>query len=1613
MMPATDEQPTIHTGLPVLPPFQGIDATAAAPPMPSHFNEPSDESPIALATTAPRRAQPAPPPARGENETPSAPPGCALPGLPELPLFPTADAAAATAHTPTPSAAALDLFPPACYQSNPRCSGDAEAWAAAINEPGQGLAAALVASTPGDRPPSAPHSSEPADATLRSAAVVAPPSINHHPTPSEEPNPAHSEGPSSTPESTPDHLDRAARDWLGAYAAHPLQSPPASLNNLLPASMADDALAQPPLQTPPFADAASAVTPTRPPPAPDPARRLSSLPTIPGSPQVPLHHDPLGSPGSLSGYPTDDVAYVHYEPPPERHESEPVPVPLSQLASTDQPPTTAAPNRMWASRANSRNSSQNSLPHLPWADHANPAPLVSDPGAEPAGDNDSDEIDPSDMASVASVLPDTVRSDDGTPSASPLAPPPTDPAADGDATSTAAPPAPSAAPPLGLVGAVVSRPVTTGSSVLVTGGTYRGHTGVVTDTTAQQVNVRSPHHHRDIRISRRHVMPSPSGAVPQGIPLSPALTRLIPGRPLGQTGVSASRVANPVSGDHAAPGAPLTPPLTNPAVETAVACPEECDAVRAALAASQTDCARLRAALVVAQRAADTAAADGRAARTALREELSNYQDLTASLRTTASADAAAAVEQIVALQSDLDESEHLLADATEQLTTLRAELATSNHALQQALQRPDADRIASLEHELRRATERLTERDQIHTEDGRRAAYALAEARSALGNSKHHLTEVTADYEALLRAYSHEQAELVELRRDNADLRRDNATLQATADRAERRLQEATAAARLRTPIPAPGHAERLVATLTMERDDLLRRLDSTTAERDRMMSHRDSVSTAFTQLRSEAERQLEELRRALSTERQDATRLRAQLAEMPATASVSSPAAPSFTDALTAVAHAAFHPSTPIQPDARARLIESLMAASHAAGAAQADSPPLSAPAPAPPSAPPTSGPATAPATSITPTFAPLPTTAPAHAPAPAPASTKVSSSTTWKDVVTPRPTVTPSLTPPGSPAPTAEPLTSGHPLIGFTAAETALALRLGRDSAVFDQLQKVLVAPAETSGGKLPHHLSIMRANSADRPDHKMASNAAAALSEGRTIIFPRELANESKRTAVWRGGGPGSRITLMNVFTQFSLNGATSKNILLALGMNVRNHSDCGSLGTALTSTFDLMADCTFLLDPRLPTTLTLELFAYLFDDAIVGPAATASQGQATKLMFDQFNAPTGDVCQTARALEAIALKYYDPSGTKNVTAANLWHDIDRATEMHDKFTMLYKSKPALARKLHEWFHNRRRPDMLPADMSRPTALQQHYSLSVAARELAGYEHALNQYGEDDKRRVASLDRREADMDEREYDLDRRVAAATEPPPPSYHHAPPTTPPVWASIGGRGRGQTLPPFARGSTTPPGAPPPPSAPGSDADRPVCPQVGKVTIRYSDAIAHWNTAHPESPIPEANLAVLNIPSGVTIDQYLDCCEILGQAVQHIYHDDKTPEDVKRLLATLNPAERHGGEGEPKTPTVASNRVLCIKNPDGSQQWPQHACSTCWGLPPWMGNGPVPPLEVWAYRNPNGAGHNTKRCRARILLLLYIIPAEYIMRLLRVDTARLEEKRRAAAGSK
>ena len=159
MMPATDEQPTIHTGLPVLPPFQGIDATAAAPPMPSHFNEPSDESPIALATTAPRRAQPAPPPARGENETPSAPPGCALPGLPELPLFPTADAAAATAHTPTPSAAALDLFPPACYQSNPRCSGDAEAWAAAINEPGQGLAAALVASTPGDRPPSAPHSS--------------------------------------------------------------------------------------------------------------------------------------------------------------------------------------------------------------------------------------------------------------------------------------------------------------------------------------------------------------------------------------------------------------------------------------------------------------------------------------------------------------------------------------------------------------------------------------------------------------------------------------------------------------------------------------------------------------------------------------------------------------------------------------------------------------------------------------------------------------------------------------------------------------------------------------------------------------------------------------------------------------------------------------------------------------------------------------------------------------------------------------------------------------------------------------------------------------------------------------------------------------------------------------------------------------------------------------------------------------------------------------------------------------------------------------------------------------------------------------------------------------
>jgi hypothetical protein len=111
MMPATDGQPTNHTGLPVLSNSPGIDAAAAAPSMPSHSNAASDESPTALATTAPRRAQPAPPPARVENKPPSASTGCALPGLPELPLFPPADAAAATAHTPTPSAAALDLSP--------------------------------------------------------------------------------------------------------------------------------------------------------------------------------------------------------------------------------------------------------------------------------------------------------------------------------------------------------------------------------------------------------------------------------------------------------------------------------------------------------------------------------------------------------------------------------------------------------------------------------------------------------------------------------------------------------------------------------------------------------------------------------------------------------------------------------------------------------------------------------------------------------------------------------------------------------------------------------------------------------------------------------------------------------------------------------------------------------------------------------------------------------------------------------------------------------------------------------------------------------------------------------------------------------------------------------------------------------------------------------------------------------------------------------------------------------------------------------------------------------------------------------------------------------------
>ena len=328
-MPVTDGQPTHHTGLPVLPPLPGIDATAAAPPRPSHSSAPSDGSPTALATTAPRRAQPAPPPARSEDELPSASPGCALPGLPELLLFPPADAAAATAHTPTPSAAAHDLSPPVCYQSNPRFSEDAEAWAAAISAPGQGLAAALAASTPddtpplstpGDRLPCAPRSSELAGATMRSAAVVPPPPMTHHTTPSEEPNPSQSEGPPSTPEIMPDHLDQAARDWLGAYATHPLQSPPASLNNLLPASLADDAPAQQPLPTLPLANAASAVTPTLPPPAPDPVRRLSSLPPIPGSPQVPLHHDPPDSPGSSAGYPTDNIAYVRYEPPSERHE---------------------------------------------------------------------------------------------------------------------------------------------------------------------------------------------------------------------------------------------------------------------------------------------------------------------------------------------------------------------------------------------------------------------------------------------------------------------------------------------------------------------------------------------------------------------------------------------------------------------------------------------------------------------------------------------------------------------------------------------------------------------------------------------------------------------------------------------------------------------------------------------------------------------------------------------------------------------------------------------------------------------------------------------------------------------------------------------------------------------------------------------------------------------------------------------------------------------------------------------------------------------------------------------------------------------------------------------
>ena len=189
--------------------------------------------------------------------------------------------------------------------------------------------------------------------------------------------------------------------------------------------------------------------------------------------------------------------------------------------------------------------------------------------------------------------------------------------------------------------------------------------------------------------------------------------------------------------------------------------------------------------------------------------------------------------------------------------------------------------------------------------------------------------------------------------------------------------------------------------------------------------------------------------------------------------------------------------------------------------------------------------------------------------------------------------------------------EQLVGGHATIGFTQAEIFNVTRLVSATTDSELIRNTMLLHVDTSGaGSTPHRVSVSRPLAMSLRDHKAVS-ALCTKCETDKAFFPKSLdGGDSKRIAIYRGDGDGSRVNLKRMLQQLVNHGTPGQRMLQAMTGLVHN-AQCSEIKKSLRRAVEELtsAASSYVFADRsdIPLNVAAEVFLAKVDETMVGTA----------------------------------------------------------------------------------------------------------------------------------------------------------------------------------------------------------------------------------------------------------------------------------------------------------------------------------------------------------------------------------------------------------------------